>query len=481
MPSHPDNADDSLNDPSTLRAAWLNSGGTDTEFLARGRMDLDSYETDKLMGAKIEIESCQKFLERAKGVLGVQAFAVLCGEEAIRAQERATKGRSYSGAKPKKSTTAMFIGLVRFRVSKAAEEWASGKKPTNEVTTPSPKKTSLKPTAPPEAEAIADPEMTPKKLVRAKKKLESSYEIQKSSANERDALIWSSVTMCQASLPHTDPGEENVWTRVNGTQVLLIEAGHTTDHLGAKKFAGLPYGPIPRLLLHYITDQVYTTRSRRVSLGRSMYAFLTKLGLSDSAQNYASVKDQLNRLTNASFKMITHFQHVGKSGKISYGEKGKVAPPIASDWSFWWSDKPNKDPLQEDLFDSYLILSQDYFNDLLSSCLPLDIDVLKHLRKSSFQLDLYAWLTYRVFRLSKLELKEIRPIPYKTLQEQLGSTTKESKEFKYALGKHLRVIESVWRGKLDYELSADGLIIRESAVQIAPPPPKKSLPPPETT
>ena len=474
MPTHSDNADDSLNDPSTLKDAWLKAGGNLKDFLARKPEPLDSYETEKLEAAGIDVENCTLFFERAKGLLGRLNFTALCGEEAQRKNDK--------GSKPKTNATARFIGLIVFRVGKVSEEWASAKKTTDAIDLPAPKKTPLTPTTPPEAEfEKADLEMTPKKLARAKKKLESSYEIQKSSASDRDSMIWSSVTMCQASLPHTDPGDEQVWTRVNGTHVLLIEAGHTSDNHGVKRFAGLPYGPIPRLLLHYITDQVYTNRNRRISLGRSMYAFLQKLGLSDSAQNYSAVKDQLNRLTHASFKMITHFQHVGKTGKVTYGEKGKNAPPIASDWSFWWSDKPIKqqNALQEDLFDSYLILSQEYYNDLLSKCLPLDLDVLKHLRKSSFQLDLYAWLTYRVYRLSKQELKELRPIPYQALQEQLGSTTKNSRDFKHALKKHLRVIESVWRGKLDYDLSDEGLVIRDSSVQIEEQSPKKPLLPPE--
>ena len=52
-------------------------------------------------------------------------------------------------------------------------------------------------------------------------------------------------------------------------------------------------------------------------------------------------------------------------------------------------------------WDSAIVLDHDLFNEILAAPVPIDMYVLRELRRSSVGLDLYLWLTYRLFRLDR--------------------------------------------------------------------------------
>src|ERR1017187_7622632 len=61
------------------------------------------------------------------------------------------------------------------------------------------------------------------------------------------------------TLPHSDPGNVEAWTRRTGTVALGIQSGVDFD-TGRK--IGFPYGTIPRLLLFWITTEVQRSKNR---------------------------------------------------------------------------------------------------------------------------------------------------------------------------------------------------------------------------
>lgn len=459
MPSHTDNADhDSLNDPSTLKDAWLKAGGTLADFLFRKPQSLDAYESDKLEAAGIEIEKCTLFLERAKGVLGTLAFSALCGEEAQRKHSK--------GEKPKTNATARFIGLVVYRVGINAEEWASAKKTTDKVLPPASKKAAPMPNTPSET--------LPQIPVSGKNKKKSAEHISTTPPQNRDALIFSSTMMIVASFPHHNPGSERAWVRTNGDRQLILQAGVNVKPNGEKVEVGLPYGVFPRLIMHYIADQVFRYKSPRISLGSSMYKFLETLGLSDSTRNFNELREQITRLAFSNYRVVTHTSWFRKNGQIATGSDVTNAPPLIRHAHFWWTEKKEQEEL--DLFENHLILGDEYFNDLLTTCMPLDLDALRALRKSTFQLDLYHWLTYKAFKINNEPFKTVL-IPYATLSNQFAQEFNREANFRLKLKKVLEEITTIWRGELNYELSRDGLILKPSTVQIESKSAPKLLPP----
>ena len=51
------------------------------------------------------------------------------------------------------------------------------------------------------------------------------------------------------------------------------------------------------------------------------------------------------------------------------------------------------------LWDSKIRLGEPFFNEIINHPVPLDMNTLKALKRSSLGLDLYLWLTYRTFTL----------------------------------------------------------------------------------
>ena len=53
------------------------------------------------------------------------------------------------------------------------------------------------------------------------------------------------------------------------------------------------------------------------------------------------------------------------------------------------------------LWQSKIELSEKFFNEIISHPVPLDMNILKALKRSTLGLDLYLWLNYRNFTLKR--------------------------------------------------------------------------------
>ena len=57
---------------------------------------------------------------------------------------------------------------------------------------------------------------------------------------------------------------------------------------------------------------------------------------------------------------------------------------------FWWNpQRPN----QPSLWESKIELSEKFFNEIIRHPVPIDMNILHALKRSSLGLDLYLWLT----------------------------------------------------------------------------------------
>jgi len=62
-------------------------------------------------------------------------------------------------------------------------------------------------------------------------------------------------------------------------------------------------------------------------------------------------------------------------------------------------------------------LSERFFQECVTSPVPIDLRAYKALRDSPLAMDLYTWLTYRM----SYTQKKTRPIPWEALMMQFGS------------------------------------------------------------
>ena len=187
--------------------------------------------------------------------------------------------------------------------------------------------------------------------------------------------------MMLCSLPRTNPGTQLQYKRVNGPYTLIMT--------GVGQI-GLPYGNLPRLLLAWVCTEAVRTQSRELFLGSSLSGFMRKLDMAPvgggTRGDRTRLRDQMRRLFNA------HIQ-------LAYEDKqasASVNSPVASRTGFWWNELT---PGELRLWESKIELGEKFFNEIIHYPVPLDLNILKALKRSSLGIYFYLWLTYRTFTL----------------------------------------------------------------------------------
>jgi len=187
--------------------------------------------------------------------------------------------------------------------------------------------------------------------------------------------------MALCSLPRTNPGDRLQYKRINGPYKLIMIAG------GDNK---LPFGNIPRLLLAWLCTEAVRTQKRELILGNSLSVFMRKLGMEDRSGSARGdrtrLRNQMKRLFHCQIELIYECEH---------GEQF-MASRIADRGELWWDPRRPEEPV---LWESKIELGEKFFNEIIRHPVPLDMNTLKALKRSSLGLDWYMWLAYRTFAL----------------------------------------------------------------------------------
>ena len=96
--------------------------------------------------------------------------------------------------------------------------------------------------------------------------------------------------------------------------------------------------------------------------------------------------DQMRRLFNAHIQLAYEDRQVSAS----------VNSPVASRTGFWWNERK---PDELGLWDSKIELGEKFYQEIIRHPVPLDLNILKAMKRSSLGIDFYLWLTYRTFTL----------------------------------------------------------------------------------
>lgn len=228
----------------------------------------------------------------------------------------------------------------------------------------------------------------------------------------------------QATLPHQDP-KSATWRRVNGSSVLGIQAG--VDHITGFTY-GIPYGSIPRLLLFWITSEAVRTKNPVIEMGPSLTAFMAAVGLSPRSGGgpdgvAARLDEQWRRLTTARISFVESSTDASRQAEGQCETELRVTRSRES----WWKRNASGEVSN---WSSRVELDADFYRQIIAHPVPVDVRVLRGLRRSPMALDLYALLCYESSRAQ--ERKKGRLIKYQWLAEQLGANytgDKRMKEF----------------------------------------------------
>ena len=120
------------------------------------------------------------------------------------------------------------------------------------------------------------------------------------------------------------------------------------------------------------------------------------------------------------------------------------------------------------LWDSKIELGEKFFSEIIHHPVPLDMHILKALKRSSLGLDLYLWLTYRTF-----SLKQTLQLFWKRLYRQFGADSAKANDrvtvdnFRKDCLRELVKIKTAWPS-LNYSTAKGLLILSPSKPSVAP-------------
>ena len=208
--------------------------------------------------------------------------------------------------------------------------------------------------------------------------------------------------MVLASMPHSKP-KSTYFERSNGNFKLIMQANEKI---------GLPYGTLPRLLLAWITTEAVQTKKRKLMLGKSLAEFMRQLDIPPTGISIARLREQIRRLFSTTIS-CTYSDEERESG---------LNMLLVDKYNFWWTPK---DPEQIAIWESFINLSETFFNEITKSPVVFYMEALKALRKSPMGLDIYMWLTYK-----NSFSKNSITIPWESLQLQFGASYPETAQGK---------------------------------------------------
>jgi len=247
--------------------------------------------------------------------------------------------------------------------------------------------------------------------------------------------------LVQATLPHSDP-KANEFNRRNG---------HFTLSILAPMDVGLPYGRYPRLVLAFLNTEAVRRKTREIELGPHFSHFCASLGIPPTTGPRGSLpmlREQMQRLFASTFQCVFHDEAEGRHAGDGF--------LVAEKRALWWDPRQ---PKTDAAWGSHVVLSERFFKEATEAPVPLDLRVLRALR-SPFEIDIYVWLTWRLFRLR-------RPvtIPWASLALEFGSRYSNPRHFKKRFLGYLRSVIDYYP-EVRLESSAAGLLLRPSPTHI---------------
>jgi len=265
--------------------------------------------------------------------------------------------------------------------------------------------------------------------------------IEAEEAKEAGALGYMARSLVQATMPHKQT-KGNEFVRKNGAFTLSMMSPSEI---------GLPYGTIPRLLVSWLTTEAVRTKEPTLLLGDTLSGFMSEIGLVPTGGRWGSI----TRLKQQTTRLFSSFISCSySSDELSAGRNISMV----DEYELWWTPK---NPNQLHVFDSKVTLNKRFFDEITTNPVPIDMRALKALKRSPMALDIYCWLTYRLFYLRKPTV-----IPWAALEVQFGADYARTRAFKEAFLTQLRKVSVVYP-EARVEDTELGLMLKPSSSHIA--------------
>ncbi|MGI4801347.1 MAG: replication protein RepA, partial [Janthinobacterium lividum] len=268
-------------------------------------------------------------------------------------------------------------------------------------------------------------------------------------ADETQAMGISYAGFCLTSLPHKRLADDQVWQKKGHKVTLLIEPGHMMKRGKAQPVLhGVPYGARARMILLFLQTQAVRTGSREVELGRSMSAWMGRMGIAWGGETAKAMREQAARISACSLKFFWEDETDegwARGGILSSGLR--FSSPDGSGQGRLWEER--------------VTLDETFYRALCDHPVPLQEAAIRELRDRSMSLDLYVWMAWRMHTLQKLT-----PISWIALHAQFGGGFREIRHFRPRFIESLAAAVAAYpQAKVD--VSETGITLHPSQPPIA--------------
>jgi hypothetical protein len=290
-----------------------------------------------------------------------------------------------------------------------------------------------------------------------RKRLDSLHERAENPLSH-DNIGYVHTVLSQCFLPYKDPKTPH-WKRKNGKYSILLTAGVLDDPDDPTELIplGLPYGAKPRLFQSYVCTKAIKHQSRVIPVERSMTAMIHELGFDARGGKRGTInsfKEQITRFARCRFDIVV----LDTAAKTQTYIK---AEPIES-FKVWFAQNPD----QHSFWPSEIVLTDQFYQSLKEHAVPYDFRALAAIQNKPRAIDIYLWLTQRLYRISSHKPLLMR---WKELHEMFGGELSR-KHFKVKFPKDLLAAKTAYPDAR-IEEHPEGYLFRASL----PPVPKTQI------
>lgn len=278
-----------------------------------------------------------------------------------------------------------------------------------------------------------------------------------------DEVGFGAKCLVSASLPYRNPKPEQLingaWLRHNGNYALWVQGG----------INGIPFGIYPRLFVMWLTSEALRTGSRKIHTGGTFAEFCRKLNIDRSRGKRGAGKaliEQADRFLQSRAAFVTLPAHLATGNRadfLSAKLKHTDLLSFADGYSLFF-DPDEQASQQGSLFSSEITLTQNFFDEITAHCIPVDLRAVTALQRSPMDLDIYQWLAYRMFKLTKPAYPT-----WEQLYQQFGSNYGRLRDFRSEFIESLKRVNLVYPGlRVSEAAGGTGLVLYPSPTPVAP-------------
>ena len=282
--------------------------------------------------------------------------------------------------------------------------------------------------------------------------LRKAVEIEEQDAKAAGMVGYAARLWAQMGLPYRDPGTAATWTRRNGKLTMVLVPGQIEVLPSRDLVTQYPYGVVPRLLLTWMATEAVRNHDRELSIGPNLASFMRELGMSRDGRTIHRLRNQVQRLAHAMISVTDQRDDlVTRSERFSF----------TSSTALWISPR---DGDNEMLWPSTITLSQEFYDSIVATPVPIDLRALGALRASGgggLPIDLYIWLAHRMSYLRSSTL-----VTWPLLAEQFGSQYGRARDFRNELLKALPKVQLVYPG-VKVTVTDDGLLLSPTVTPVS--------------